>query len=140
MAQNDAPDIVLDIMQLLGTCSQIVNYLSTRCSHNDGRSPGPPEWSDLDLDTSDIILDITQLWGIYTQKTNIYLSKVPMTMDDLQDLQNAPISIWTMPVADTHRRRARSALRNRRPPLRGFPQALTGYTSQTSRRTRSRKS
>jgi hypothetical protein len=50
------------------------------------------------LDPSDIILDIMQLWGIYTQKIIISPSKVPITVDDIQDLQNGQILIWTMPT------------------------------------------
>jgi hypothetical protein len=53
------------------------------------------------LDSSDIILDIMQLWGTYTQKIKISISKVPVTVDDIQDLQNGQILIWTMPTASS---------------------------------------
>jgi hypothetical protein len=51
------------------------------------------------LDPPDIVLDITRLLGTCSQKKNLSLCKAPIIMDDIQDLQNGQISIWTMPTA-----------------------------------------
>jgi hypothetical protein len=48
------------------------------------------------LDAPEIVLNVTQLLGTDSQEI-ISLASVPMIMDDIQDLQNGQMSIWTMP-------------------------------------------